>query len=84
MAVRCPSPYTWRALPARDQGASIGWWAGGRSHSGIADVLPIFTVVDATQSTDGVVGEVVWMIRRFREQRAGAAGLSGGSTGAPG
>jgi hypothetical protein len=49
------------------------------------DVLPIFTVVDATQSTEGVVGEVVWMTRRFHEQRVGAAGLSGGrSTGAPG
>jgi hypothetical protein len=51
----------------------------------MADVLPIFTVVDATQSTERVVGEVVSMIRRFHEQRVGAAGLSGGRfTGAPG
>jgi hypothetical protein len=71
---------------ARPAGARSGpeLWAVGRSHSGMADVLPIFTVVDATQSTEGVVGEVVWMIRRFHEQRVGAAGLSGGgSTGAP-
>jgi hypothetical protein len=43
-------PYTLPAVPALDRRASVGGWAGGRSDSGVADVLPIFTVVDATQS----------------------------------